>query len=350
MSILVTGAAGFIGFNLSKRLLEKDIPVIGFDNLNSYYDQSLKRSRLGELIKTSSEQKTEFSFFEEDLENLIAVENAFLAKDITGSNLKISKPKVVIHLAAQAGVRYSIINPNAYIQANIVGFLNILEACKKNEIKHLIYASSSSVYGGNTNLPFKETQNVDHPVSIYAATKKANELMAHSYSHLYNLPTTGLRFFTVYGPWGRPDMALFKFTKAILENKQLEVYNHGKMKRDFTYIDDVVESIVRLIEKAPEVNLAFNKNNPNPAKSWAPYQVFNIGNSQPTDLLKYIDAIENSLNMKASLSMLDMQPGDVPETAADTLCLEDLINFKPMTSIEEGIKNFVKWYREYYNV
>ncbi len=350
MSILVTGAAGFIGFYLSTRLLEKGIPVIGFDNLNPYYDKALKKARLEELIKTSSERKTKFLFLEEDLENRVAIENAFLAKDVTGSDIKISKPKKVIHLAAQAGVRYSIENPYAYVQANLVGFINIIEACRNNNIEHLLYASSSSVYGGNTNLPFIETQSVDHPVSLYAATKKSNELMAHTYSHLYNLPTTGLRFFTVYGPWGRPDMALFKFTKAILDNKELDVYNYGKMKRDFTYIDDVVESIIRLINKPPKENILFDKNKPNPSKSWAPYQVFNIGNSSPTDLMQYIAAIEKSLDMKANLKMLEIQPGDVPETSSDTSALEEWIDFKPRTSIEDGVNNFVEWYRKFYNI
>ncbi len=350
MSILVTGAAGFIGFHVTRRLLEQGIPTIGFDNFNNYYDQSLKRSRVNELLKLASNKKVPFCLIEENLENAQAIENAFSGKDINGSTLSAGKPTKVLHLAAQAGVRYSIENPSAYIQANLVGFSHILEGCRNQKIEHLIYASSSSVYGGNTNMPFEESQGVDHPISLYAATKKSNELMAHTYSHLYNLPTTGLRFFTVYGPWGRPDMALFLFTKSILEKKPIKVFNYGDMVRDFTYISDIVESISRIIDKPPRAVENFDKNKPDPSLSWAPYRIFNIGNSQPTPLIDYIQAIENALGMKADLIMEEMQPGDVPATSANTSALENWTGFKPRTSIIDGVKEFVKWYRTYYDV
>jgi len=348
MSILITGAAGFIGFHLAKRLLERGTDVIGFDNLNAYYEPSLKQARVNELLKIDSPGKGSFYMSIEDLENEHALENAFLGKDLSGKAFQVKKPTKVIHLAAQAGVRYSIENPSAYIQSNLVGFGNILEACRRNKIEHLIYASSSSVYGGNSNMPFKEAHGVAHPVSLYAATKKSNELMAHAYSHLYNLPTTGLRFFTVYGPWGRPDMALFLFTKSIIEKKPLRVFNHGNMVRDFTYIDDIVESIIRLIEKPSKGSNSFNKMNPNPSISWAPYRIFNIGNSKPTKLIDYINSIEAALGMKAELKMEKMQPGDVAATSSDTSSLESWINIKPNTSIKNGVFEFVKWYREYY--
>ncbi len=339
MTILITGSAGFIGFHLSKKLLEKGYDVIGYDNLNKYYDPSLKCARLEELNKISSTGSSEFIFVKGDLEN----------KELLNDTFKVYKPQKVVNLAAQAGVRYSIKNPSSYINSNLVGFGNILEECRNNEIKHLIYASSSSVYGGNENMPFSEKDGVDHPVSLYAASKKANELMAHSYSHLYRLPTTGLRFFTVYGPWGRPDMALFLFTSAILNNKPVQIYNNGNMIRDFTYIDDIIESLIRVIDKPATSDKDFDKSNPNPAKSWAPYLIFNIGNSEPIELMKYIAAIEDSLGIKAKKKFLPMQPGDVLGTSADTSALEEWISFKPKTSIETGVKKFVKWYREFYN-
>tara|TARA_B100000700_G_C15049238_1_gene859442 strand:+ start:1937 stop:2959 length:1023 start_codon:yes stop_codon:yes gene_type:complete len=340
MAILVTGAAGFIGFHLSKRLLENGFDVVGFDNLNPYYDPSLKKARLTELMKISDELSKEFVFVKNDLENKEAIEMLFQENDI----------KKVVNLAAQAGVRYSIENPSAYIQANLVGFGNILEGCRHNKIEHLIYASSSSVYGGNTNLPFREDQGVDHPVSLYAASKKSNELMAHTYSHLYHLPATGLRFFTVYGPWGRPDMALFLFTKAILEKKKIKVFNKGEMSRDFTFIDDIIESLIRVINKPPLSNPDYDCLNPNPSNSWAPHKVFNIGNSCPTPLMEYIKAIEDSLGMKAEKDFLPLQPGDVPATASDTTLLESWTGFKPNTPIKEGVSQFIEWYKGFYNV
>ncbi len=337
MSILVTGAAGFIGFHLCKKLLEKKFKVIGLDNLNSYYDQDLKRSRIKELNDFSSKNGLNFIFIKVDIVNNSQI------KQIFEDNLK-SKTKItmVINLAAQAGVRYSIENPSAYIQANIVGFSNIIEESKNYDVDHFIYASSSSVYGGNKKLPFSETDQVDHPVSLYAATKKSNELIAHSYSHLFKLSTVGLRFFTVYGPWGRPDMALFKFTNLILKDKSIQVFNHGKMTRDFTYIDDVIESIYLLIKKL--INKKIHKN----IQNQAPYKIFNIGNSKPTNLEDYIKAIELNLNKKAKIVYEDMQPGDVKATYADTKSLENEINFKPNTSINFGIKKFISWYISYY--
>ncbi len=338
MTILVTGAAGFIGFHLSKRLLEESIPVIGFDNLNSYYDPKLKEERLNQLNIISNKVNTSFNFILGDLINQKELNSAF----------KKYKPDKVVNLAAQAGVRYSIENPMEYIQTNLVGFGNVLQECRNNDISHLVYASSSSVYGGNTNLPYAERDSVDHPVSLYAATKKSNELMAHTYSHLYKIPTTGLRFFTVYGPWGRPDMALFLFTKSILEGKPINVFNKGKMIRDFTYIDDIVESLIRILNKPASIDNFFDNKNPDPSKSWAPYRVFNIGNSTPTHLIDYIDAIEQELGLKAKKILLPMQMGDVPATESDSSELESWINFKPNTSIKSGIKKFVRWYREFY--
>ena len=308
MTILVTGAAGFIGFHLSKRLLEEGNMVLGFDNLNSYYDPSLKLARISLLKATAESTQGSFRLIEADLEDRESVEAAFAQY----------KPRRVVNLAAQAGVRYSIENPAAYIQANLVGFGHILEACRHHNVEHLVYASSSSVYGGNTRMPFSELHGVDHPVSLYAASKKANELMAHTYSHLYGLPSTGLRFFTVYGPWGRPDMALFLFTKAMLEGRPIMVFNNGEMLRDFTYIDDIIESLVRLLEKPPVEDSNFDPRTPNPSTSWAPYRVFNIGNSNPTPLMDYIHAVEKALGLTAEKLMLSMQPGDVPATAADT--------------------------------
>lgn len=340
MSVLVTGAAGFIGFHLSTRLLERGTAVVGFDNLNPYYDPALKRARLQRLQDTASRTGTPFTLIQADLEDGEAVRRAFAEH----------RPERVVNLAAQAGVRYSIENPAAYIQANLVGFGHILEGCRHHDVQHLVYASSSSVYGGNTRLPFSEHQGVDHPVSLYAASKKANELMAHTYSHLYGLPATGLRFFTVYGPWGRPDMALFLFTRAMLAGEPIQVFNNGQMVRDFTYIDDIVEGLLRVLDRPAEPDLAFNTAEPDPASSWAPHRVFNIGNSNPTPLLDYIEAIEAALGITAEKQWLPMQPGDVPATAADTTALEAWTGFKPNTPVREGVARFVAWYREYHGV
>ncbi len=340
MTVLVTGAAGFIGFHLSKRLIERGTPVIGFDNLNSYYDPRLKGARLKELEAVANKTGNYFSLIKGDLEDQEAVKDAF-----TKNN-----PRKVVNLAAQAGVRYSIENPSAYVNSNLVGFGHILEGCRANEVEHMVYASSSSVYGGNTNLPFIENQGVDHPVSLYAASKKANELMAHSYSHLYNLPSTGLRFFTVYGPWGRPDMALFLFTRAILSGEPIQIFNQGQMVRDFTYIDDIIESLIRVLDKPATPDQNFNPKTPNPATSWAPHRIFNIGNSNPTPLMDYISAVEEALGIKAKKEFLPMQPGDVPATAADTNALEAWTGFKPNTSVKEGVAKFVAWYRRFYSL
>ena len=330
--ILVTGAAGFIGFHLANRLLKEDWEVVGIDNLNDYYDVDLKNARLDILQKSEN-----FNFHKVSLEDKEEVKKVF----------EIEKSEYVVNLAAQAGVRYSLTNPHAYTSSNIEGFLNILEGCRHNGVKHLIYASSSSVYGANKNMPFSVGDNVDHPVSLYAATKKANELMAHTYSHLYNIPTTGLRFFTVYGPWGRPDMALFLFTKAILEEKPIDVFNHGMMKRDFTYIDDIVEGIYRLINHIPKPNNSWDALNPDPSFSKAPYKVFNIGNNQPVELNYFIESIEKALGKKAIKNLLPLQPGDVVETYANVDHLKDEVGFKPDTKIEKGIQSFVDWYRDY---
>tara|TARA_Y100000589_G_scaffold325096_1_gene362347 strand:- start:3352 stop:4371 length:1020 start_codon:yes stop_codon:yes gene_type:complete len=338
MKILVTGCAGFIGYHVSKRILEKGFTLIGFDNINAYYDQDLKNARLRELNTFENDLKGKFIFVKGDLEDTELLINTFCNYH----------PDIVINLAAQAGVRYSLQNPSVYIQSNLVGFGNILEMCRKNNVNHLIYASSSSVYGGNTKTPFSERDSVDHPISLYAASKKANELMAHSYSHLYNIPTTGLRFFTVYGPWGRPDMALFLFTKNILLGKPIQVFNNGNMIRDFTYIDDIVEGIMRISEKIPEPDSEFKPDQPNPGTSWAPYKIFNIGNSNPIKLMDYIKVLEKELGIKAIIEMKEMQPGDVPYTAAETISLEKHISFKPKTSIEDGINLFVKWYKDFY--
>ena len=340
MTTLVTGAAGFIGFHICEKLIRNGHEVIGFDNLNSYYDIKLKEFRLSKLLKESKNKSGGFVFVKGNLEDEKKLKEIF----------ETYNPNKVINLAAQAGVRYSIECPNDYIQSNLVGFSNLIELCRQIKVKHFVYASSSSVYGGNEKLPFSELHSVDHPVSLYAATKKANELIAHSYSHLYKLPTTGLRFFTVYGPWGRPDMALFKFTKAIFEGKEIEIYNDGNMIRDFTYIDDIVESIYRVLLKIPTPNRDFDKKNPNPATSFAPYRIFNIGNSQPVNLMDYIDAIEEKIGIEAKKKFLPMQPGDVKATFADTSLLEKEINFKPSISIKDGVKNFVNWYRYFYNV
>jgi len=340
MTVLVTGAAGFIGFHLSTRLLERGTPVVFFDNVNPYYEPSLKRARIAQLEATAQRTGSRFQLIEADLENRQAVEEGF----------EIHKPLKVVNLAAQAGVRYSIENPAAYIQSNLVGFGHILECCRHHGIEHLVYASSSSVYGGNTNMPFSEHQGVDHPVSLYAASKKANELMAHTYSHLYGLPATGLRFFTVYGPWGRPDMALFLFTKAMLTGEPIQVFNKGQMVRDFTYVDDIVESLVLLLDKPAAPDPSFNPEVPDPSTSWAPHRVFNIGNSNPTPLMEYIEAVEHALGIIAEKQFLPMQPGDVPATAADTSALEAWINFKPNTPVKDGVSHFVGWFREFYGL
>lgn len=335
MKILVTGAAGFIGMHTSLRLLERGDEVIGIDNLNDYYEVSLKEARLARL-----QDKPGFRFHK------ISVED----KDAMAALFTKEKPQRVIHLAAQAGVRYSLTNPHAYIDANLQGFINILEGCRHNGVEHLAYASSSSVYGGNTALPFSEHQNIDHPVSLYAATKKANELMAHTYSHLFRLPTTGLRFFTVYGPWGRPDMALFLFTRAILEGRPIDVFNNGQMVRDFTYIDDIVEGVIRVIDKPATVSASFDPAMPDPATSNAPYRVFNIGNSQPTPLMDYIRALEKAMGIEAKKNFLPMQPGDVPATSADTSELDAWVGFKPNTPVTVGVGRFAEWYLNHYNV
>lgn len=332
MKVLVTGSAGFIGAHLTKRLTERGDYVIGIDNLNDYYDPNLKWQRQASLIEKNCD------LYPHDLENATLVESVF----------EKHKPDVVVNLAAQAGVRYSLENPQAYINSNLVGFGNILEGCRNYGVKHLVYASSSSVYGMNTKMPFSVHDNVDHPVSLYAATKKSNELMAHTYSHLYNIPTTGLRFFTVYGPWDRPDMALQKFTKAILAGKEIPVYNNGMHRRDFTYIDDVIEGVVRVIDKPATSNNQWSGKQPDPGSSSAPYRLYNIGNNRPVELLRYIEVLEDCLGVKAKMKMLPMQPGDVEATFAS---INDLVRdfaYKPSTTIEEGIEQFVRWYRDYY--
>jgi len=340
MSILVTGAAGFIGFSLCNKLLEEEDDIYGIDNLNSYYDVKLKEARVSKLREKAKLYNKKFIFIKIDIENKKEIEKLFDEYEF----------KYVVHLAAQAGVRYSLINPHAYIQSNIVGFLNILEGCRKVKVKNLIFASSSSVYGGNLNMPFKESNGVDHPISLYAATKKSNEIMAHSYSSLYDIPSIGLRFFTVYGPWGRPDMALFLFTNSIIEKKPIKLFNNGKMIRDFTYIADIVESIYLLIKKPPKKDISFDKSNPDPSKSWAPFKVFNIGNSNPIHLMDYVSALENALDIKALIENMPMQPGDVEATYADTSKLERYIGFKPKTNINFGIKKFVEWYKDFYEI
>lgn len=333
--ILVTGAAGFIGFHYVRRLCAAGYTVLGIDNLNDYYDPALKKARLEGLSALEG-----FSFQELDLAD----------RDAMASYFETHKPDVVVNLAAQAGVRYSLENPNSYIDSNIVGFTNVLEGCRHNGVKHLIFASSSSVYGANTKVPFAETDRVDHPVSLYAATKRANEMLAHSYAHLYRLPCTGLRFFTVYGPWGRPDMAYYKFTKAIYEGQEIEVYNNGDMQRDFTYVDDIVESMVRLVETVAEPNPEWKSDNPDSSSSDAPYRLYNIGNNQPENLMDFIGTLEDEIGIKAKTKMLPMQPGDVYATYADTQNLEHYIGFKPATPLKDGIRKFVDWYREYYKM
>lgn len=331
--ILVTGSAGFIGSHVCHRLLDSGRRVIGIDNLNNYYDVSLKEARLARLMSREG-----FSFQKLDVANTEGMAVLF----------ETQRPSRVVHLAAQAGVRYSLENPHAYIESNVKGFTNILEGCRHNAVDHLVYASSSSVYGANTLQPFSEHHNIDHPISLYAATKKANELMAHTYSALFGLPTTGLRFFTVYGPWGRPDMALFKFTKGILAGEPIKVFNDGRMIRDFTYIDDIVEGIVRVLDKTAVADSAWSGAAPDPARSFAPYRVFNIGNNRPVELLTYISVLERELGSIAIKEYLPMQPGDVPATMADVSELEGWVGFRPSTSVDEGIKRFVAWYRDYY--
>ncbi len=331
--ILVTGAAGFIGFHLARRLLREGHQVTGFDNLNDYYDVALKEDRLAILKEVEG-----FAFVRGGLEDRACVESLF----------QDGQYDYVVNLGAQAGVRYSLQNPHAYVDSNMSGFLNILEGCRRSNVKHLVYASSSSVYGANATVPFSEHHSVDHPVSLYAATKKSNELMAHTYAHLFGIPTTGLRFFTVYGPWGRPDMAYFSFTKAILEGRSIDVFNHGRMRRDFTYIDDITEGIVRVIGHIPLPDPSWSAERPDAATSSAPYRVYNIGNNQPVELGRFIEVLEECLGRKAIKNLLPMQPGEVLETYADVADLADAVGFRPDTSIESGIARFVDWYRQYY--
>ncbi|MGZ3647724.1 MAG: NAD-dependent epimerase [Syntrophales bacterium] len=333
--ILVTGAAGFIGFHLSRRFLMAGHAVIGVDNLNDYYDVNLKNARL-RLLKDNDA----FHFIKMDIAE----------RENVASLFKREAPTIVVHMAAQAGVRYSLVNPHAYLESNLAGFLNILEGCRHQACKHLVFASSSSVYGANTEMPFSVHHNVDHPVSLYAATKKANELMAHAYASLYELPCTGLRFFTVYGPWGRPDMALFLFTRAILEDRPIDVYNAGRMQRDFTYIDDIIEGVFRVTERIPESDAKWRGDKPDPSTSFAPYKIYNIGNNRPVELLDFINVIEKVLGKKARMNLLPMQPGDVPSTYADVDDLMKDVSFKPATTIEDGIRRFIEWYRDYYRV
>jgi UDP-glucuronate 4-epimerase len=333
-NVLVTGAAGFIGFHLAKRLTDDGYRVTGIDNLSPYYDVSLKEARLEVLEKSEK-----FSFIRSDLAQRRHLEEVFAKVQYD----------IVVNLAAQAGVRYSLKNPHAYVDANLVGFVNVLECCRHSRVKHLVFASSSSVYGANTKMPFSVHHNVDHPVSLYAATKKANELMAHTYSHLYGLACTGLRFFTVYGPWGRPDMALFLFTKAILENKPIEVFNHGKMQRDFTYIDDIIEGVVRVMGRLPVADPQWRGDRPNPGSSYTRYKLYNIGNNNPVELNQFIGEIESALGKTARKKYLDLQPGDVPATYADVDDLIRDVGFKPDTPLKEGVRRFVEWYKTYYN-
>ncbi len=335
MNVLVTGAAGFIGFHLSRRLLARGDRVVGLDNLNDYYRVELKQDRLN-LLRSNAE----FTFVHADLSDRQRLQQLFEEHAFD----------VVVNLAAQAGVRYSLTHPHAYVDANVVGFLNVLEGCRRSQVGHLVYASSSSVYGANTRMPFSVHDNVDHPLSLYAATKKANELMAHTYSHLYGLPTTGLRFFTVYGPWGRPDMALFLFTKAILAGEPIDVFNHGRMRRDFTYIDDIVEGIVRTMDHPAMPNPEWSGDSPDPGTSRAPWRLYNIGNHQPVELMRLIELLEEALGRKAEKRLLEMQPGDIPATYADVAALTEAVGFRPATPIDVGVRRFVEWYREYHRV
>jgi len=335
MKILVTGAAGFIGSTLILRLLDRGDTVVGIDNHNDYYDPAIKEARLDRFVSHPN-----YSHLRIDLGDRKAIEDAFASY----------RPQRVVNLAAQAGVRYSIENPLAYIDSNILGFAHILEGCRNHSIEHLVYASSSSVYGANTIMPFSVHQNVDHPLSLYAASKKSNELMAHTYSHLYDLPTTGLRFFTVYGPWGRPDMALFKFTSAILRNESIDVFNYGKHRRDFTYIDDIVEGVIRVLDRVAEPNHTWESDNPDPGTSKAPWRLYNIGNNNPVELMDYIGAIERALGKKANINLLPLQPGDVPDTYANVDDLVEQFNYKPETSVEDGVTQFIEWYKDYFRL
>jgi UDP-glucuronate 4-epimerase len=333
MKVLVTGAAGFIGLHVCERLLARGDEVVGIDNLNDYYDVRLKEARLARLAPHAG-----FRFVRLDIADRAGMADLFARE----------KPQRVVHLAAQAGVRYSLKNPHAYADSNLVGFVNVLEGCRHAACEHLVFASSSSVYGGNVRMPFSEHDNVDHPVSLYAATKKANELMAHTYSHLYGLPATGLRFFTVYGPWGRPDMALYLFTKAMLAGEPIELFNEGRMVRDFTYIDDVAEGVLRVLDRAPAPDAGFDRQAPDPATSWAPWRVFNIGNHQPVELMSYVEALEEALNVRAKKKLLPLQDGDVLATHADTADLRAATGFQPATAVKEGVARYVAWYRAYY--
>jgi len=335
MKILVTGSAGFIGSMLSIKLLERGDEVVGVDNHNDYYDPKIKVARVEKLKKYPN-----YKHFKVDLSDQKNLEDVF----------KVHKPQKVVNLAAQAGVRYSIENPLAYINSNIIGFAHILENCRHHKVEHLVYASTSSVYGSNTKMPFSEHDSANHPLSVYAATKKSNELMAHTYSHLFKLPTTGLRFFTVYGPWGRPDMALFKFTKAILDEKPIDVFNHGKHTRDFTYIDDIVKGVTKTLDTPATINVDWKSDLPDPASSKAPWRIYNIGNSKPVQLMSYIDALEKALGKKAKINFLPLQPGDVPDTYANVDNLKEKFNFKPSTSVIDGVASFIKWYKDYYKI
>jgi UDP-glucuronate 4-epimerase len=336
MKVLVTGTAGFIGSHVAQRLLERGDEVVGLDNLNDYYDVTLKKARLARFA-----DKPGYTHIQADLADRAAMEQAFAEH----------RPQRVVHLAAQAGVRYAAQNPHVYTSSNVTGFLHVLEGCRHHGVEHLVFASTSSVYGANTDMPFSEHKSAEHPLTLYAATKKANEQMAHSYAHLYGIPCTGLRFFTVYGPWGRPDMALFLFTRAILAGEPIRVFNHGKHKRSFTYVDDIVEGVIRTLDKVPPIDEQWDSNKPDPATSGvAPYRLFNIGNERPVELLKYIEVLEACLGRKAIMEMLPLQPGDVPDTEADVTDLIQAVGYRPQVSVETGVDNFVRWYREYYRV
>lgn len=336
MKVLVTGTAGFIGSHVAQRLLERGDEVVGLDNLNDYYDVTLKKARLARF-----ENQPGYTHIQADLADRAAMEQAFA----------VHRPQRVVHLAAQAGVRYAAENPHVYISSNVTGFLHVLEGCRHHGVEHLVFASTSSVYGANTAMPFSEHKSAEHPLTLYAASKKANEQMAHSYAHLYGIPSTGLRFFTVYGPWGRPDMALFLFTRAILAGEPIRVFNHGRHKRSFTYVDDIVEGVIRTLDKVPPIDEGWNSNQPDPATSGvAPYRLFNIGNERPVELLQYIEVLESCLGRKAIMEMLPLQPGDVPDTEADVTDLIQTVGYRPQVSVETGVANFVRWYREYYRV
>ncbi|NHB58734.1 NAD-dependent epimerase [Acinetobacter sp. 194] len=340
MKILVTGAAGFIGFHVAKKLLERGDDVIGIDNYNDYYDPALKEARTEQLNKIAQQKQAHFLLLKGNIADKPFIEDCF-------NQYKFDR---VIHLAAQAGIRYSLDNPLSYVESNVTGFTNILEACRYHKIPHLTYASTSSVYGANTEMPFKEEHHVDHPIQLYAATKRANELLAHSYSHLFNLPTTGLRFFTVYGPWGRPDMALFKFTQKIIAGEAIPVFNHGNHTRDFTFIDDIAEGVIRSSDQIAQSDPNWNSQHPSPNTSYAPFRIFNIGNNQPVQLIEYIHAIEKAVGKKAVMELLPRQPGDVLDTFADSSALEKAVGYKPSVSVEDGVKQFVDWYRAFYQV